>query len=77
MNKISVARFDALHDRQPQYALIADIDLVVVRFDDAVSVFYGRCLHRGALMSDGLCRRQRQSDLRRSQLGLQARHRRL
>ena len=24
-----------------------------VRFDDDVSVLYGRCLHRGALMSDG------------------------
>jgi methylamine---glutamate N-methyltransferase subunit C len=53
MNKISVAKFDALEDRQPHYALVSDVDLVVVRFDDAVSVFYGRCLHRGALMSDG------------------------
>ncbi len=53
MKKISVVRFDDLDDRQPQYALVADIDLVIVRFDDAVSVFYGRCLHRGALMSDG------------------------
>jgi nitrite reductase/ring-hydroxylating ferredoxin subunit len=26
---------------------------VIVRFDDAVSVMYGRCAHRGALMSDG------------------------
>ena len=32
---------------------MADIDLVIVRFDDAVSVFYGRYLHRGALMCDG------------------------
>jgi nitrite reductase/ring-hydroxylating ferredoxin subunit len=34
----------------------AEVDLVVVRFDDEVSVFYGRCLHRGALMSDGFVR---------------------
>ena len=32
---------------------MADIDLMIVRFDDAVSVFYGCYLHRGALMSDG------------------------
>ncbi|MHA7776596.1 glutamate synthase-related protein [Roseibium sp. M-1] len=48
-----VARLSELPDRKPQYALVADVDLVVVRFDDEVSVFYGRCLHRGALMSDG------------------------
>ena len=29
------------------------VDLVVTRFDDNVSVLYGRCLHRGALMADG------------------------
>jgi glutamate synthase domain-containing protein 2/nitrite reductase/ring-hydroxylating ferredoxin subunit len=53
MTKISVAKYDDLKDRQSEYALVADIDLVIVRFDDAISVFYGRCLHRGALMSDG------------------------
>ena len=26
---------------------------MVVRYDDNVSVLYGRCLHRAALMSDG------------------------
>ena len=35
------------------YALVADVDLVVLRYGDEVSVLYGRCLHRGALMSDG------------------------
>ena len=30
-----------------------DVDLVVVRVDEAVSVLYGRCAHRGALMADG------------------------
>ncbi|MEM6312129.1 MAG: Rieske 2Fe-2S domain-containing protein, partial [Pseudomonadota bacterium] len=53
MNKISIFPLDTLPDRAPQYALVADVDLVVVRFDEDVSVFYGRCLHRGALMSDG------------------------
>ena len=29
------------------------MDLVLVRYDENVSVLYGRCLHRGALMADG------------------------
>jgi len=53
MNKTPVAVYDELADRKPIYALVGEVDLVVVRFDDEVSVFYGRCLHRGALMSDG------------------------
>jgi len=53
MKKIAVAKFDELADRQPAYALVGEVDLVVVRFDEDVSVMYGRCLHRGALMSDG------------------------
>ena len=40
-------------NRTPTYALVAGVDLVVVRYDNDVSVLYGRCLHRGALMSDG------------------------
>ena len=48
-----VAQWSALEDRSPAYALIAGVDLVVVRHDDKVSVFYGRCLHRGALLADG------------------------
>ncbi len=50
---VKVAVWSELPDRQPAYALVADVDLVVVRYDDRVSVLYGRCLHRGALMSDG------------------------
>ncbi|MEO0542990.1 MAG: glutamate synthase-related protein [Pseudomonadota bacterium] len=56
MNKVVVANYRELPDRKPQYALVAEVDLVVVRFDDDVSVFYGRCLHRGALMADGFVR---------------------
>lgn len=48
-----VATWTELPDRSPAYALVAGVDLVVIRFDDDVSVLYGRCLHRGALMSDG------------------------
>lgn len=53
MHKTAIARFEDLNDRQPLHALVSDVDLVVVRFDDQVSVLYGRCLHRGALMADG------------------------
>ncbi|MCY4289457.1 MAG: glutamate synthase-related protein [Aestuariivita sp.] len=51
-----VAVFSQLEDRQPAYALVEGVDLVVIRWDEAISVFYGRCLHRGALMSDGFVR---------------------
>lgn len=53
VRKIPVALWSDLEDRMPAYAVISEVDLVVVRFDELVSVFYGRCLHRGALMSDG------------------------
>ena len=56
MNKIPVAQLRQLPGRQPQCALVGEVDLVVVRFDDEISVLYGRCLHRGALMSDGFVR---------------------
>jgi len=54
MKSLAIAQFDELEDRKPAHAQVAGVDLVVVRFDDQVSVLYGRCLHRGALMSDGL-----------------------
>ena len=50
---VPLARFDALPDRQPVHAKVGNIDLVVIRYDEAVSVFYGRCPHRGALLADG------------------------
>jgi glutamate synthase domain-containing protein 2 len=48
-----VARWSQLEDRTPEYALVSGVDLVVIRFDERVSVLYGRCLHRGALLADG------------------------
>ena len=53
MNKQAIKKWDELEDRVPAHALVADVDLVVVRYDESVSVLYGRCAHRGALMSDG------------------------
>jgi glutamate synthase domain-containing protein 2/nitrite reductase/ring-hydroxylating ferredoxin subunit len=53
MNKIKIHEWNALPDRQPVYALVQNVDLVIIRYDDEVSVLYGRCAHRGALMADG------------------------
>lgn len=48
-----VAVFDQLENRQPTHAQVSKTDLVVIRYEDKVSVLYGRCLHRGALLGDG------------------------
>ena len=53
MNKVAVANWSTLKDRAPEYALVGNVDLVVIRYGDNVSVMYGRCLHRGALLADG------------------------
>ncbi len=53
MNKQPIATFSKIPDRQPTYALVANVDLVIIRYDDKVSVMYGRCQHRGALLADG------------------------
>jgi nitrite reductase/ring-hydroxylating ferredoxin subunit len=53
MNKVKVADWQDLEDRKPTYALVAGVDLVLIRYGDEVSVLYGRCLHRGALLADG------------------------
>jgi glutamate synthase domain-containing protein 2/nitrite reductase/ring-hydroxylating ferredoxin subunit len=53
MNKIELCKFSELKDRQPEHALVENLDLVIIRYDDNVSVLYGRCLHRGARMADG------------------------
>ena len=53
MKKLAILRWADLADRVPVPALVAGVDLVVTRYDDEVSVLYGRCLHRGALLADG------------------------
>ncbi len=55
MNRVRIAEFADLDPSKPFHALVSGVDLVVVRWPDAdeVSVLYGRCLHRGALLSDG------------------------
>ena len=55
MNKVEVAKWDELEPLVPAYALVANVDLVVIRHkgEGRASVLYGRCAHRGALMADG------------------------
>jgi len=53
VRQVKIAAWSQLADRQPAYTLVANVDLVVIRYDEQVSVLYGRCLHRGALLSDG------------------------
>ncbi len=55
---VPIATWSTLADRRPAYALVANVDLVIIRYDDQVSVLYGRCLHRGALLADGRIRGQ-------------------
>ena len=45
--------FSSLLEKTPTHALIEGLDLVVIRYGDQVSVLYGRCHHRGALLADG------------------------
>ena len=55
MTEVVIANWDALKPGKPAYALVANVDLVVIRWSDEqkVSVLYGRCQHRGALLADG------------------------
>jgi glutamate synthase domain-containing protein 2 len=50
---IQLLKFDDLKEKEPAHALAENTDLVLIRYGDQVSVLYGRCQHRGALMSDG------------------------
>ena len=52
-DRITLCAWDELTDRQPFGVLADGIDLVIVRYDDQVSVLEGRCPHRGALLADG------------------------
>ena len=53
MKRVSIASWNELEDRVPARARVANVDLVIVRWGDEVSVLYGRCHHRGALLADG------------------------
>ena len=48
-----ILAYGDLKDRKPTGALVENVDLVIVRDGNEISVLYGRCLHRGALLEDG------------------------
>src|SRR3954452_10621570 len=48
-----IAALSELADRQPMGVTVDGLDLVLVRRGDDLSVLYGRCAHRGALLADG------------------------
>ena len=50
---LKLMKLSELEDRKPVHALVENTDLVIIRYDDNISVLYGRCLHRGAMMADG------------------------
>ena len=50
---LKTAQLNELEDRKPSHATINGLDLVVIKYDEEVSVLYGRCLHRGSLLADG------------------------
>ncbi len=53
MKEIKLCSFSKLEDKKPIGKQVNGLDLVVIKFGNNVSVLYGRCLHRGALMADG------------------------
>lgn len=51
---IKLVSLSDLEEKKPTHALANNTDLVIVKDGDLISVLYGRCQHRGALMSDGI-----------------------
>jgi len=53
MKEIKLCEFNTLEEKEPTHQLINGLDLVLIKYGEEVSVLYGRCLHRGALLGDG------------------------
>ena len=53
MKKQTLCQWDSLEERKPYPFLVANVDLIVIRYGDKLSILYGRCLHRGAMLADG------------------------
>lgn len=52
-SKLKVANYSELTEKEPSYGIALKTDLVIIKYGSEVSVLYGRCLHRGALLADG------------------------
>ncbi|WP_340077316.1 glutamate synthase-related protein [Leptobacterium sp. I13] len=50
---IEIAKISSLKEKNPAYALVKNTDLVIIKHEKGISVLYGRCHHRGALLADG------------------------
>lgn len=50
---VAIASIASLENKKPAHALVNGLDLVIIKDEKDISVLYGRCLHRGALMADG------------------------
>ena len=53
MKELKLCNFQELEEKNPTHQQVNGLDLVVIKYGQEVSVLYGRCLHRGALLSDG------------------------
>ncbi len=54
MKKIKLYPWAELEQRVPVQAVVEGTDLMIIRYGEEVSVLYGRCLHRGVLLANGV-----------------------
>lgn len=52
-HSIEIAKISELEEKMPAYALVGNTDLVIIKHEKGISVLYGRCHHRGAILADG------------------------
>jgi len=50
---VKITTMSEVGDKEPTHAQVLGTDLVVIKYGAEASVLYGRCHHRGALLSDG------------------------
>ncbi len=50
---LKLCRLNDLQEKVPAHYSVKEVDLIVIKYGNEVSVLYGRCLHRGALLADG------------------------
>ena len=53
VNTIEIAKISSLKLKEPTPALVKNTDLVIIKHEKGISVLFGRCHHRGALLADG------------------------
>ena len=53
MANIKLLSISTLEEKVPVHALASKTDLVIIKYGKEISVLYGRCHHRGALLGDG------------------------